>query len=97
MADKLYETIPAKGKSNTSSTVRSTATTLPAKGKPKEASGLALEYENVKKDQKVKQEQEAYEKGEKTRLKDQGGLRKGGYVTAADGCAQRGKTRGKIV
>jgi len=25
------------------------------------------------------------------------GKKKGGYVKAADGCAQRGKTRGKIV
>jgi len=25
------------------------------------------------------------------------GYRKGGYVTAADGCAKRGKTRGKMV
>ena len=25
------------------------------------------------------------------------GYKKGGYVRAADGCAQRGKTRGKIV
>jgi hypothetical protein len=25
------------------------------------------------------------------------GMRTGGYVRAADGCAQRGKTRGKIV
>lgn len=60
-------------------------------------SGIALDAENIKKNQRVKKEQEAYEKYDKTRLKDQGSFRKGGYVRAADGCAQRGKTRGKIV
>ena len=29
--------------------------------------------------------------------KEASGMKKGGYVKAADGCAQRGKTRGKMV
>jgi hypothetical protein len=102
MADKFYKTLPAKGEPSASGTVKSTSKKLPAKEEPKEEeSGLALEYANVKKDQRVKKEQEAYEKGEKTRLRDQGGLKKGGSVSSAskraDGIAQRGKTRGKMV
>ena len=30
-------------------------------------------------------------------IKKKLGFKKGGYVKAADGCAQRGKTRGKMV
>jgi hypothetical protein len=52
---------------------------------------LRQEYENVKKDQQVKKEFEGYEKSKAK------GMRQGGYVKAADGCAQRGKTRGKMV
>ncbi len=32
-----------------------------------------------------------------TSIKNKLGLKKGGYVKAADGCAKRGKTRGRIV
>lgn len=64
-------------------------------------SGMELEIENAKKDRRVKEEYEAYEKYDKNRLKDQGGMKSGGSVSSAskraDGCAQRGKTRGKIV
>ena len=64
-------------------------------------SGIALDAENIKKDELVKKEREAYEKYDKTRLKDQGGMKKGGKVSSAssraDGCAVRGKTRGKMV
>lgn len=55
-------------------------------------SGLALDAENAKKDEKVKKEYEAYEK-EKAK-----GMKKGGTASArADGCCQRGKTRGRMV
>jgi hypothetical protein len=50
---------------------------------------LRLEYENLKKDEFVKKE---YEPKPQTPVKKA----KGGYVRAADGIAQRGKTRGKI-
>lgn len=50
---------------------------------------LRLEYENVQKDKQAEKERKAYEKSK--------GMKKGGYVKAADGCAQRGKTRGKMV
>lgn len=58
-------------------------------------SGIALDAENIKKDQQLKKENEAYEKSK--------GMKKGGAVktksasSRADGIAQRGKTRGKIV
>ena len=56
-------------------------------------SGIALDAENIKKDQQLKKEYEAYEKSK--------GMKKGGSVSSAskraDGIAQRGKTRGKIV
>ena len=55
-------------------------------------SGIALDAENIKKDQQLKKEYEAYEKSK--------GMKKGGSVSSAskraDGIAQRGKTRGKI-
>jgi len=57
-------------------------------------SGLALEAENVKKDERLKKENDAYEQ---ERAK---GMKKGGSVKSAsaraDGIAQRGKTRGKM-
>ena len=66
-----------------------------------EKSGMELEVENAKKDRQVKQEQEDYEKYDKTRLKDQGGFKKGGIVSSAskraDGCAVRGKTKGRMI
>jgi len=56
-------------------------------------SGIALDAENIKKDQQLKKESEAYEKSK--------GMKKGGKVSSAsaraDGIAQRGKTKGKIV
>ena len=56
----------------------------------KEKSGIALDAENIKKDQQLKKEYEAYEKSK--------GMKKGGTASSrADGCAMRGKTRGKIV
>jgi hypothetical protein len=67
----------------------------------RQKSGMELEVENAKKDRRVKEEQEAYEKYDKNRLKDQGSFKKGGSVKSAsaraDGIAKRGKTRGKIV
>ncbi len=68
----------------------------PKKDAPKPPSGLALEYENLKKDQKVKQEAEGAEKEVKRNMSTFG-LKKGGSASSrADGCAQRGKTRGKM-
>jgi hypothetical protein len=55
--------------------------------------------ENRERDQKVKKEQDTYQKGEKTRIKDQGSMFKSGGMTAskrADGIAMRGKTKGKM-
>jgi hypothetical protein len=55
--------------------------------------------ENRERDQRVKKEQDTYQKGEKTRIKDQGSMFKSGGMTAskrADGIAMRGKTRGKM-
>jgi hypothetical protein len=67
----------------------------------KEKSGIALDVENAKKDELVRKEREAYDRGEKTRLRDQGGMKKGGAVKSAssraDGIAQRGKTKGRMV
>lgn len=106
MADKLYETIPAKSSSKTSGTVRSTATKLPAKVDPDAPSQAVLESLknerlNQEQDMRNRKEREAYDKGEPTRLKDQGGFKKGGSVKSAssraDGIAQRGKTRGTMV
>lgn len=60
---------------------------------------LQREKENQDKDRRVRKEQETYEKGEKTRIRDQGSMFKRGGMTAskrADGIAQRGKTRGKV-
>jgi len=52
--------------------------------------------ENRMRDQRVKKEQEAYDKYDKNRLKDQGGFKKGG-VTRGDGIATRGKTKGRMI
>jgi hypothetical protein len=102
MADKPYETIPARSKTNASGTVRSTATKLPAKVDPDAPSQTVLESLkneriNQEQDMRNRKEREAYEQYDKTRLKDQGGLKKGGSVKSAsaraDGCAIRGKTR----
>jgi hypothetical protein len=102
MADKPYETIPGKINPNASGTVRSTATKLPAKIDPDAPSQTVLESlknerENREQDMRNRKEREAYEKYDKNRLKDQGGLKKGGSVKSAsaraDGCAIRGKTR----
>jgi hypothetical protein len=56
----------------------------------RQKSGMELEIENARKDRRVKEEYEAYEKSK--------GMKKGGTASSrADGCAMRGKTRGKIV
>lgn len=57
-----------------------------------------LDQENERKDARVRREQQAFDAGEKTRLKEQGSFfKKGGNVSSAskraDGCAIRGKTR----
>lgn len=60
-------------------------------------SGIALDMENMAKDRKVKQE---YEIGEKARKEGMGkiGFKNGGSASSrADGCAQRGKTKGRMV
>ncbi len=102
MAEKFYENVPDRSKpKKDSGTVRSTATKLPAKVDPDAPSQTVLESlqnerKNQEQDMRNRREREAYDKGEKTRLKDQGGLKKGGYVKAADGIAQRGKTKGRM-
>jgi hypothetical protein len=61
---------------------------------------MALELENKRKDKLVKDE---YEGGEKARKKNMGeiGFKSGGSVGSAskraDGCAQRGKTKGRMI
>ena len=54
--------------------------------------------ENRERDQRVKREREEFDKGAPTRLKDQGSFKSGGMTASkrADGCAVRGKTRGKM-
>jgi hypothetical protein len=102
MAGKFYETIPDKNPSKGSGTIRSTATKLPAKVDPDAPSQTVLESLkneriNQEQDMRNRKEREAYEKYDKTRLKDQGGFKKGGSVKSAssraDGIAIRGKTR----
>ena len=105
MADKPYETIPDRSKpKKDSGTVRSTATKLPDRTKvdPDAPSQTVLESlqnerKNQEQDMRNRKEREAYDKGEPTRLKDQGGFKKGGKVKSAsaraDGIAIRGKTR----
>jgi hypothetical protein len=105
MADKFYENVPDRSKpKKDSGTVRSTATKLPDRTKvdPDAPSQTVLESlqnerKNQEQDMRNRKEREAYEQYDKTRLKDQGGLKKGGSVKSAsaraDGCAIRGKTR----
>jgi hypothetical protein len=103
MAGKFYENIPDRSKpKKDSGTVRSTATKLPTKVDPDAPSQTVLESlknERINQEQDIRnrKEREAYDKGEKTRLRDQGGLKKGGYVKAADGCCTKGKTKGRMV
>lgn len=54
--------------------------------------------ENRERDQRVKKEREAYDKYDKTRLKDQGSFKKGGMASSrGDGIAMRGKTKGRVI
>jgi hypothetical protein len=61
---------------------------------------MAMEVENKRRDQLVDDE---YKAGEKARKKNMGeiGFKSGGSVSSAssrgDGCAQRGKTKGRMV
>ena len=103
MADKFYENVPDRSKpKKDSGTVRSTATKLPDRTKvdPDAPSQTVLESlqnerKNQEQDMRNRKEREAYDKGEKTRLRDQGSFKKGG-VTRGDGIAQRGKTKGRM-
>ena len=53
---------------------------------------LRQDYENLKLDEKLKKEYEAYEKSKPKKMA------KGGSASArADGCAIRGKTKGRMV
>ena len=53
---------------------------------------LRQDYENMKLDEKLKKEYEGYEKSKAKKMA------KGGTASArADGCAIRGKTKGKMV
>jgi hypothetical protein len=69
----------------------------------KQSESSKQEQENEAKDRKAKAEYDNYMKGEKTRLKDQGSsfFKKGGKVSSAskraDGCATKGKTKGKML
>jgi len=101
----MYENIPARGNQKPSGSVRSTATKLPDRTKvdPDAPSQTVLESlqnerKNQEQDIRNRKEREAYDKGEKTRLKDQGGLKKGGMASSrGDGIAMRGKTKGRMI
>lgn len=56
---------------------------------------LQREKDNQDQDRRNRKEREAFDKYDKTRLRDQGGLKKGG-VTRGDGIAMRGKTKGRM-
>ena len=62
---------------------------------------MKLQAEQEKLDRQQAKEKKAYDEYDKTRLKEQGSFKKGGKVSSAskraDGCAIRGKTRGKMV
>lgn len=60
---------------------------------------LQREKENQDKDRRVRKEREAFDKYDKTRLKDQGSFKKGGMTASrrGDGIAMRGKTKGRMV
>jgi hypothetical protein len=74
-------------------------TTTPPAPKKKEPTGMELEVENAKKDARVKKEAAGAEKEVKRNMSTFG-FKKGGSVSSAskraDGCAMRGKTRGKM-
>lgn len=57
---------------------------------------LQNERKNQEQDRRNRKEREEYDKGEATRLRDQGSFKKGG-VTRGDGIAMRGKTKGRMV
>lgn len=57
---------------------------------------LKNERENQQQDRRNRKEREMYDKGESTRLRDQGSFKKGG-VTRGDGIAMRGKTKGRMI
>lgn len=100
----MYENVPARGNQKSSGSVRSTATKLPGKAKvdPDAPSQTVLESlqnerKNQEQDMRNRREREAYDKYDKNRLKDQGGLKKGGMASSrGDGIAQRGKTKGRM-
>lgn len=65
--------------------------------KPKELTGIELMVENAKKDALNKREGEGAEKEVKRNMSTFG-FKKGGTASSrADGCAQRGKTKGRMV
>ena len=65
---------------------------------PAEREKLRRIYEDQQKDQREKEGARKAEKGETgTRGAMKSIFKGGGYVRAADGCAQRGKTKGKMI
>lgn len=100
----LGENIPARGNQKPSGSVRSTVTNLPARVDPKKDNTpipewLQNERKNQEQDMRNRRERDAYDKGEATRLRDQGSFKKGGMTASrrGDGIAQRGKTKGRMV
>ena len=71
----------------------------PNKSGPSIPEWLQNERKNQEQDRRNRREREAYDKGEKTRLRDQGSFKKGGMTASrrGDGIAMRGKTKGRIV
>lgn len=100
-AGGLAENVPAKGSSKPNAPMgEKIPGGAPKKSAPSIPEWLKNERENQERDRRVKREREAYDKYDKTRLKDQGSFKKGGSVSSAskraDGIAMRGKTKGKI-
>lgn len=80
-------------------TPASTPRPAPKRTGPPIPEWLKNERENQERDRRTRKEREEYDKGEATRLRDQGSFKKGGMTASrrGDGIAMRGKTKGRIV
>ena len=71
--------------------------------KDKQSESSKMQQENDRLDREQEEGYKRYQEGEKTRLKDQGSslFAKGGKVSSAskraDGCATKGKTKGRML
>lgn len=92
----LYENIPAKSNMPQREKIPGGP---PKKNAPSIPEWLQNERKNQEQDRRNRREREEYDKGEKTRLRDQGSFKNGGMTASrrGDGIAMRGKTKGRIV